>query len=317
MGLFSDTARDARRPLAGGDWLRRSAEMESMEEDLSAAAPASGMDTVFRFQKAESPVSAGMLHGASSRTGGEYQAIPSGDPLFAGREAGRPKPSAIKVKGNDDSRQGNSEASELETGQEIRGTERKSDAVVNPAPMARHSVNQSEVMSETLELDSWNTAKPTEVSDGNGNTVNNRREQSLSRLPGRGALPSETSPMTPAAVREEPAVRADGARAAAPAIHAVAAAPANPAAAVPAAPLPARAPARRPPATRAEQEWGGPPARTAPSSPSPPARATAPETPGLVIGRIDVVVVAAPAAAAPARGRDDAGFLSRNYLKRL
>lgn len=49
-------------------------------------------------------------------------------------------------------------------------------------------------------------------------------------------------------------------------------------------------------------------------------RARAAETPGLVIGRIDVVVVSREAAAQPQaaeNGRTERAFLSRNYLKRL
>jgi hypothetical protein len=42
------------------------------------------------------------------------------------------------------------------------------------------------------------------------------------------------------------------------------------------------------------------------------------DTPNLVIGRIDVVVVAdAPPAPAARPAASDSGFMSRNYLKRL
>jgi len=54
-----------------------------------------------------------------------------------------------------------------------------------------------------------------------------------------------------------------------------------------------------------------PPANLSPARPRP-------AEPNLVIGRIDVVVVARePQAAAPARAGNQHGFLSRNYLKRL
>lgn len=50
----------------------------------------------------------------------------------------------------------------------------------------------------------------------------------------------------------------------------------------------------------------------------PGARSRAEEAPRLVIGRIDVVVVAAAAPPQPQpSARADRGFLSRNYLKRL
>jgi hypothetical protein len=84
---------------------------------------------------------------------------------------------------------------------------------------------------------------------------------------------------------------------------------------------------------------GREPAQSAPSAPLNPALAVAarPRTrddprnprrapdvriasaePHLVIGRIDVVVLAAPAPVpASAPGAPDRGFLSRNYLKRL
>ena len=53
------------------------------------------------------------------------------------------------------------------------------------------------------------------------------------------------------------------------------------------------------------------PANTAPAKPRP-------AEPSLVIGRIDVVVVARePQAATPTRADNHHGFLNRNYLKRL
>ena len=83
MGLFSDTLHDARRPLAGG-WLRRSpdeAAMSAPDQDIAQDdMPDSGMQTVFRFQKAESPVSKpGGFREASSRSGAGITRIPAGD----------------------------------------------------------------------------------------------------------------------------------------------------------------------------------------------------------------------------------------------
>jgi hypothetical protein len=190
-------------------------------------------------------------------------------------------------------------------------------------------------MSALLETDSWKTAIQTEISNGSGKTVNDRREKSLSRLPGRGALPSETSsnaasPWQPAPSGE--AAASDIATGAGPspglplppdiALAVVTDAPPTAAAyaaerdflpsprhgePVQARDFPLLEPRRQ--AGMAARHDAGP--RSGAGNP-------AAAQPGLVIGRIDVVVVAAPAALpaqAPAPG--ERGFLSRNYLKRL
>lgn len=326
MGFFDATIRDARRPLPGG-WVRRSAAdgpapTPDDEADFDPG-PSSGMETVFRFQKAESPAMPGGLREASYRPGTGESRLPAGDPLSAGGEVERPMPTATNVEGNQSiSVKGDSGGSELETGQVERGS--PGDATAANAVSGSRSF-RADVSFGPFEPGYDRATHKSDAESGGERSVSRQDETFLSRVPGRGA-PSETSPMPAVAAMPDrvPAAAGRGPRDAAaggpPPLIAVAggdaAVPSTPFAgeATPAAAVPPAFAVSSTPAQSGPRDPGGAVGRP---GHAPTTRDTAP---ALVIGRIDVVVVARdpqPAAPASSASRSDTGFLSRNYLKRL
>jgi len=333
MGLFGDTLHDARRPI-GGDWVRRSPdEAAAPEQDVTQDdMPDTGMQTVFRFQKAESPASVpGGFREASSRSGAGLARIPAGDPLTVAAEVGSPEPFTQHVEETHISVQGDNRESELATGQVRHGSPGKMAAANAKSASSMH---QSEVSSERIEAESYRETHQSEIPEGSERSVSRQGETFLSRPPGRGASPSEThmagSTEFPARVSVEtdrqPAIPADGTALAESGRPMRKAVPAPTREGIDALPTPsaeARGKRRTSPGQPDMPNLAGGP-RPALDAYMPPlarerGRAPEPAPPGLVIGRIDVVVVAdAPAqaqAAPPARS--ERGYLSRNYLKRL
>lgn len=338
MGLFSDTLHDARRPLAGG-WLRRSpdeAAMSAPDQDIAQDdMPDSGMQTVFRFQKAESPVSKpGGFREASSRSGAGITRIPAGDPLSVAAEAGSPKPFTKHVEETQLTVQSDNRESELATGQVIHTSPGKI-AAANAKSVS--SMHQSEVPSGRIEAESYREKHQSEIPEGSERSVSRQGETFLSRPAGRGASPSETTFTVGSPARAEthtpsfPAGRtsAQAAGATEPALS-----PPLTMTETKQPPRPAHPLAEPHPADLALAELGrsrlpapdrrltgAPGGQSGFAPPLTQGRGHAPESaqPDLVIGRIDVVVVAetpAQVQAAPA-ARGERGYLSRNYLKRL
>ena len=342
MSLFSDTIRDARRPISGG-WVRRAAADEAAPEPMEEELPpeSSGMQTVFRFQK-EGQV---LPREASFQFGGGKNRLPAGDPLSAGTEVERPEPPATNVQVTGISVQGDNRGSELATGQEEHGSPSKVAAANVKSESKTH---QSAGLPGPIEAE-WVREQQSNTPEGGEQLVSGQSETFLSRPSGRGA-PSETSLTEtsphritrdlPEGWAEKSVVSAD--------VH-------DHSEVVPSAPVPLMEPlpfgipggeGRRAPATASPGRPVGPAAEAAtfalantPDSPSPSARggrplftpptpmthaasrAPEPAQPSLVIGRIDVVVVAsdAPPQTQPTQpaARAERGFLSRNYLKRL
>ena len=363
MGLFDDTIRDARRPLRGG-WVRRmvsdAADSGPPEEDFAQEVPASGMQTVFRFQKVESPASPpGRFREASLRPG-VARHLPGADPLSAGAAAERPKPNAIHVGNTDISVRGDNQESSLETGQEAN----LSPSKVEEAASVKSNLHeaQSVVLSAHLEVERYRATPQSETPEGSEPLVNSGPgETFLRRPPGRGALsetfPSQPPAQPPSAGRSALAHDMQAGRREAttggdnpdqseipggggplvnsrpgetflrrpPGRQEATASTAPPP--IPASPgldgdlnesKPARAARESLVNTEAELS---PPRRSArPDFATPRFAVNPPEPPSLVIGRIEVVVVAHEPSAQPTQqhtARADRAFLSRNYLKRL
>jgi hypothetical protein len=299
------------------------------------------MQTVFRFQKAESPALPGGLREASYQPGTGYTRLPAGDPLSAGTEDESPKSPAKNVAGDRGiSVKSHSRTSILETGQEEHASPSRM-AVANAG--FESATVQSVVSSGPVETGSYREQQ-SNIPAGSERPVSRSGETYRSRPTGRGA-PSETfstpSKALPAIPAEAPPV-ASRTRSRKPG-------EASPSGVQPEAGRPAAGPGPDPAElldvaehAAAHRETGQPPAtargtafpeyspgarptlpsgRGTPMSPavrSPAPRAAEPTQPGLVIGRIDVVVVAANAQPpSPSGPRTDGGFLSRNYLKRL
>ncbi len=308
MGLLNDTIRDARRPL-GVHRIADTAESVELADAFEAATPVSefspesppgGAHSISRFQKEGQA----LPREASFQSGGGIIRLPAGDPLLAEMDVERPKSSATNVGFNDISVMGDNRESELETGHE----EHRSPGKVAAANVKSESkTHQSEVLSGSIETESYHETHQSNTPEGSEQRVSRQGETFLSRLPGRGA-PSETFSEKTAAASWRPAhdaphdaraaVRHDGAATTASAVIDRT------------APERARATATR---TSAPPLHASRPATAS-------ARAPEAEPPGLVIGRIDVLVVAdgAPAQPRPAApALAERGFLSRNYLKRL
>jgi hypothetical protein len=353
MGLFGDTIRDARRPVTGG-WVRRSAmnEIEAApDEAVAQDSMSSGMQTVFRFQKEGQS----LPREASSQLAGGVTRPPAGDqfaggnnrlradgPLSAGTEVEIPEPSAIHVVNSDVSFKGDKRTGELATGQEEHT---RSSKVVAAKVKSESFSLQSVVSPESMESELGHQQHQSGIPEDREQLVSVSSDAFLSRPPGPGA-PSETFP-SPAAVAPSyptrlpqrpgeampaatPAQPLESAHAAASALDPRASPPpvASLAEAAPATPgelghayarefTPPPAAAPRP--SRAVLDPAGSRSdRSAFAATAPAPRHAERSEPSLVIGRIDVVVVAnAAPASAPASPRADSGFLSRNYLKRL
>jgi hypothetical protein len=347
MGFFGDTLRDTRRPLPAGGWLRRSpavadADAPAIEEE-AVDEPSDGMQTVFRFQKAEPPAVPGRLREASYRSGAAENRPPAGDPSTAGTDADGPMSTASDVGMTDMTVQGDRRGSSLETGQEERASPDKVEAA--QAESGSSGFQSSETSVHTVS-EQYRPRRQSTNENGSERPDSRSEETFLRGVAGRGA-PSEThddvpfdAPFARAAARPGvPAVPAE-ARAIVGAPLAAAAAegarrreaprmPARGASdeAVTGMPSmaglrPAEAPRHRPragpTASTPEPLAAGQAPRVAAGWDTPPARAAEPApAPALSIGRIEVVVVAAPPVPAPAAARVDSGFMSRNYLRRL
>ncbi len=359
MGLFADIIRDAHRPL-NGQWVRRNAvsEPEHPEFDEETAPENNGgMQTVFRFQKAEPQVKSGGFQEASYRQGKTF--IPAGDPLTAGSEVKSPRANAYDVGITDITVTNVSGESELETGQE----ESASPSKIEAASMASDSYAvQSFNTSGLVETDLTHVKHQSEIPEGSRQPVSRQSEAFESRLPGRGA-PSETSSLPPA-YAERPSSRpfstADPKleRRLAPDNQTASTAQYSRASAAdtPGSPAKGEFPAAFSEFVRTDiqghlsqsaerqHDFTGNPfsqrstegrrAEIAPESSryrSSPAHSNfapapignkqtdTPESPSLVIGRIDVTVIAAakPDTQAATHSDDSRSFLSRNYLKRV
>lgn len=338
MGLFRDTLRDARRPLAASSVRRfapEASEADVPEEDFSGDMP-SGMQTIFRFQKAESPAMPGGLREASYRPGVVDNRLPVGGPLSAGVEGESRKPFASDANGDVGiSMRSDSGENELATGQEEHGSPGK----VAAAKVASESgTHQSVVLPGPSEAE-WVHQRQARTPDGGDEPVSDRSETFSSRKAGRGAPSEIFSSGAPPRQRPAPMARGESASvspspprkpgrgagrepeagpmdsAPEPSLLQPESAEAwESAAQVRDAPRESAYPVR-PLATRPTRE-----ALETPRGGRERERARAAETPGLVIGRIDVVVVSREAAAQPQaaeNGRTERAFLSRNYLKRL
>ena len=193
MGLFDDTIRDARRPLAGA-WVWRAAADDETEVDQPmvvdepADSEPSGMQTVFRFQKAGSPAMPGGSREASFQRGAEYNRLPAGDLLPAGAEDESPEPPAVNVTGNRGiSVASDSRTSNLETGQEEHASPSKM-AVANAGIESATTV-QSVVSPDPVGTKPSRGQQPN-IPEGSEQPVSRSGEPYQSGPTGRGA-PSE------------------------------------------------------------------------------------------------------------------------------
>jgi len=340
MGLFQDTIRDAHRPLGGG-LLRRAVDAQADvpvedPEPMAAEEPASGMQTIFRFQKEGAPVSMPGPPQASSRPQVGNVRPSSGDPLSASAEVESPTRIAPGDRDNVIPTTFDRSNGNLET----RQPERLSPGEAAAAHASARSTTYQPVFPSVPE-DKVFSRPVLDSAVMSGSELNARRgnDSFESRESGRDA-PSESSlsapPVAAPASEPAPAVASPGARdrvsspgAGAPdsleaslpsADSALSSAAQGVSAAVTGRPRPAPTSHHVPissPLTRAP--LGAHPLPGPGPRPGPLGRAEPTPEPRLVIGRIDVVVTATtPPVTAPAdSGGNQRGFLSRNYLKRL
>ena len=349
MGLFHDTLRDARRPLATdrGGWLRRAAALPKGDTPEEApieppAPPEGGLQTVFRFQKAGAAVAAADLREASHQKADGKP--PTGDPWSAGTEVGTPTGSALHSVKDEQSE------SNLATG--MTALPRESDVTDARAGSAVHGRRSSWMSGPRSEVSPASTS----LSDTAASPVKSSGHDvsDLSRVPGRGApsefisaseAPAEAStPAAPVPARALLAARqqrtraawaelqqgrggldeADGPEAARAAHAAMTNVAASPEAASHAA-WDARPTPAQPATPQAPMGIPAMPGRPRPAdpAPTPAARGAPPPAPAtLHIGRIDITVQAPPPAAPAAPARNpapvaDSAYLSRHYLRRL
>lgn len=320
MSLFHDTLHDAHRPLAGG-WVRRApdeSEAGAPEEEYAQDSTPSGMQTVFRFQKAGQF----LPREASTRPGAGLSRPPAGDPLSAGAEVESPRPLATNDGETLISVLGDSRESELETGQEIHGSPGK---IAAANVVSESKTHQSVVLPGPIETESNHETHRSEIPEGGEQLVSGQRETFQSRPTGRGA-PSETYLAT------EPGQPGAAARTTqtAGSVSEYVSEPADPqsfsrdggAVIAHIESSPAREFAAREALSETRASAISRPDRASHAAAQDSRRATELATelapPSLIIGRIDVVVVADAAPSQPhATARVDRGFLSRNYLKRL
>jgi hypothetical protein len=358
MGLFNDTLHDARRPVSA-TWVRRSSDGPGDSEgpvgpeDFSVAEEPSpsGMSTVFRFQKVGPAASKpSVSREASFRADAGRTRIPSGDPLSAAIPVEGQESSATNVNGDEDiSVRSVNRGSELETGQqEHLGPSKRTAANVN----SETKVPRSAQSPESFESVSFRETHKSRIPDGRERTVSQTGEAFLASRPsGRGASPSDSfadpSPAHPGGASTARRAVSGGTQplpVASAGLGGVT--PFGPSSVgSPATPNPAGTPSSTLPQTSANPTglampeagpssipsrpaWGrsseggsvegpGPSASWPVRSPGRPAE---PVLAGLVIGRIDVVVVSsapAQASAPSAPSAPDRGFTSRNYLRRL
>jgi len=355
MGLLDETISDARRSLPGASRGATGSRLEPAadrgwdapaDEPMEQAAPAA-METMFGFQKEEPPAVPAGLREAPCR----LERMPAGSPLFVESEVGKPDLSAMDVKDDVISVMGDNRGNELATGHVNHGSPGKRTAAsVTAESKTRQPVVVSEPIETALDHDTQKSRPP----EGIARCVSEREETHQSRVSGQGA-PSDVfaAPITPlrsetpgptAARHSENSGRL---RTLAAAVPGRAAAVSNgdvadgPPQGVESAAGPERSNDREPSAAspalafaearsdnRSRRALETEAASPSANGPLPPAdrrpgstRAQSqPQPPGLVIGRIDVVVVAREQPAnnpsGPA-GRANSGFFSRNYLKRL
>ncbi|MDD2463326.1 MAG: hypothetical protein PHI97_04960 [Desulfobulbus sp.] len=328
MSLLGDTIRDAHRPLPGGDngWLRRMPLEEyadsSPEEDMASL----GMQSVSRFQKEGLSPTMTAPREASFRSGGTL----ADDPLSVESKVEKSSVSTSGVNGNEDifSVLGDNRGNELATGQ----VNHRSPSWTTAAKMSSEtSTHQSEVMSEPIESDSAHQRHQSHEQQGIARFVSEQEETYQSRVPGQGA-PSEsfTAPINPLRSVQPGPTPVGWPSVPGQILWPAGAAPGQ--AVDPQGSVGENADSFQVSSPPPEEPVGIPQAATAMSSPF--AREFSPSAPGgqsasspmessspqLVIGRIDVVVVAKQEQAATralSSRQSDSGFVSRNYLKRL
>ena len=314
MSLFNDTLRDARRPIAGA-WVRRASdesEASLPEEDYSQDSLPSGMQTVFRFQKAGQF----LPREASIQPGAGLSRPPVGDPLSAGAEVESPRSPATNDGETLISVLGDSRESALATGQVIHGSPSK---VAAANVVSESKTHQSVVLPGPIETELNHETHRSEIPEGSERLVSRQRETFLSRPTGRGA-PSETSLAT---ARPGAAARTTQAAEFATGFAFESSAPQSfdrdgGAAIANIESTPAREFAARESLSEARASAATRLDHSNHAAAQDPRRAPEPTPPSLIIGRIDVVVVADAAPPQPQpTARADRGFLSRNYLKRL
>jgi hypothetical protein len=345
MGLFNDIIRDAHRPLAAGR-LRRSPDEAGIEApleqpDLAPEEPDSGMHTVFRFQKGESPAASGGSREASPRSRARTAGALTADPLSTGAEVEAPEPSVNEsVSGNEGiSVVEVNRGSELATGQ-VRHVPTDKMAAANVK--SESHTHPSASLSERVETESFREVQKSDIPESRERSVSGNEVASQSRPSGRGASPSETPPPDGPHGGESSITKASTRPAADPgpawgrpnpppgwdrSAHDAGLTNEPTPALQPA--TPPSPPADAPPVERPLRRPLKATSAISPRTPEPPVAVTSarrpapgpPESasPSLVIGRLDVVVVADP----PARSKGTAApqssgaFLNRNYLKRL
>ncbi|MBM9613163.1 hypothetical protein JWJ90_02560 [Desulfobulbus rhabdoformis] len=330
MSLLGDTIRDAHRPLPSAEegQLRRMVFPEDTESSPKEEHTTSELQTVFRFQKEGQPSPKTGPREASFRPGAADTGLPAGDPLSVESTVERPSLFTSDVNGNEDifSVKGDNRGNELETGQSNHGSPSWTTAAKMSAVSSTH---QSEVMSEPNESVSAHQRHQSREQNGSGRTVSEQEETYQSRIPGQGA-PSEsfsTAPITPLrsvspgpTPVERPHVPGQTPRQA----EAVPGQAVESFEAVPGEAGPQQPEEQKPRTTLAQS--GAPREQSGVQEPVFPTQAiesqpSAPSSgPHLVIGRIDVVVVAdskQASSGARVHTRSDSGFVSRNYLKRL
>nr|WP_320010941.1 hypothetical protein [uncultured Desulfobulbus sp.] len=329
MSLLGDTIHDARRPLPGrtAGQLRPMVSADYTESNPEEEQTSSELQTVFRFQKEGLPSPKTGSREASFRSGADTS-LPAGDPLSVESAVERPSLFTSDVNGNEGifSVKGDNRGNELETGQ----SNHRSPSWSTAAKMsAVSSTRQSEVMSEPNESVSAHQRHQSREQNGSGRTVSEQEETYQSWIPGQGA-PSEsffTAPITPLrsvtpgpTPVERPHVPGQTPRQAeavpGQAVEFFEAVPGEvgipPAEEQESRAIPAQS--RTPWQPTAVQDPVYSP-QLIESQPS-----AADSGPRLVIGHIDVVVVAESKQArpgTPVRSRTNSGFVSRNYLKRL
>ena len=328
MSLLGDTIRDAHRPLPGGGegWLRQvpfEQQAEGMAREVRIPAE---IQTVSRFQKEGPSPGVTVPREASFRPG----ETPPDDPLSVESKVERPNLSASGVNGNEDifTDMGENQGNELATGQVNHRRPRWTTAAKMSAETSTH---QSEVMSGPNESGSAHQRHQSREQQGSVRFVSEQEETYQSRIPGQGA-PSEsffTAPIPP--LRSESPGPTPAGRPNVPSRllwpaeavpgHAVDASEseAHDTDAQQGRALPTGESVSAQTATAMESAAA--PDFSALREVVPPKNGgIVPSVPQLVIGRIDVVVVARQEPASvhsPFSRQSDSGFVSRNYLKRL
>lgn len=275
--------------------------------------------------------------------------IPAGSPLIVESEVGKPDLSAMNVIDDVFSVMGDNRGNELATGQINHGSPGKRTAA---SVTAESKTRQPVVVSEPIETALHHETQKSRIPEGSARCVSEQEETYQSRVSGQGApfdafaapiIPLRSETPGPSAARSpENAGRLRTSAVAVPGRavavnhgddpdgsgHSVesAAGGEQPTGRERRAARPAVAFADAESDHRSRRAMANGAASLSGNAPLPPAdhrpgpAGTQPQSPGLVIGRIDVVVVAGNQPAGAPSGpavRTNSGFFSRNYLKRL